>query len=325
MIWLPCERKVEEDTMIPYEEVDPRRYLGKDKPMVGTMRIEHNPVRGRNLGSGMVHWALHKEGYSVTLKYREAFSLDGSVVNQSMLESVAGSGRTPHEWCGPIIAVRETPHEFYEDITLGDFRHIIDYLFSYRTTETRESATHTEDRAPTIVRGVKICCYGEKRLHGSEPFISVDVSRAHPTRLNDSEGCISPISELLGMSLKLWKYTDTDNWIDLPGWDESLDAASNPDATFLMSETKLGKQNWGWAPLLWNMDIGNVLAVRADDQDLAVNDVRMMCYFARRKLQPLFEDALGGGLISRTRQEVLDFITKENLDKCAEELDMDSD
>ena len=55
-----------------------------------------------------------------------------------------------------------------------------------------------------------------------------------------------------------------------------------------------------------------VLAVRSDDKDLAIDDVRMMCCFARRKLQPMFEDALGGGYVQRTKKEVLDFITWGN-------------
>jgi len=109
-----------------------------------------------------------------------------------------------------MIAVRETPSEFYEDITLADFRHIIDYMMSYGMTETRESASHAEDHTHATIRGVKICCYGEEKLHGSEPYVSVNVSRAHSTRLYYSQGTISPISKLLGMPLKLWKYPDID-------------------------------------------------------------------------------------------------------------------
>lgn len=323
MIWLLCERKIEKDTGIPYEMINDYPYLGA---IGGTMRIEHNPVRGRNLGSGMTYWAPRKEGYSIALRYRDIFLVDGSGINQSLLTSVATSGRTPHKWCGPMIAVRETPDEFHEDITLGDFRHIIDYLISYRTTETRETASNVKDRKPVAVCGVKICCYGEEMLHGSEPYVLVDVTRAHPTRLTlGGEGSISPISERLGMPLRLWKYSDGDTWINPPGWNDNMDADSNPDAAFLMMETNLEKPTWGWAPLCWNMELGNVLAVRTDDQDLTVNDVKMMCDFTRRKLQPMFEDALGSGLISRTRQEVLDFITRENMLKYAAEMDEEND
>jgi len=325
MIWVPCERidSPEDDGyggMTSYELVNPHPHLGADRPHVGTMRIEYNPIRNRKLGSGMVYWARYREGYSISLKGREAFLKDGSAVNRSILTSVGTSGIIPHRWCGPIVAVRERPFDFYEDITLADFRHVIDYVISYGTTEVQESVSHRDTRQSTRLRGVKICCYGEIKLHGSEPYVSVDVPRAHPTRLLYGEGAVSPISKLLGMPLKLWKYPDIDTWIHPPGWDESMTADSNQDAAFLMMETEPGKPDWGWAPPYWNMYLGNVLAVRADDKDLAVDDVRMMCYFTRRKLRPMFEDALGSGFVPRTKQEVLDFITWENMARCRDEM-----
>ena len=254
--------------------------------------------------------------------YRETFLVDGSATNKSVLESVGTSGIPPHSWRGPILALRSTPHEIYEDITLADFRHFVDYLMSYGTTETRESASQPGNRSSATIRGVKICCYGEERLHGSEPYVPVDVSRAHPTRLTEPFSMTtSPISKLVGMPLVLWKYPDIKQWIEPPGWAENMTADSNPNAAFLMTETDPKKPNWGWAPLHWNTDIGNVLAVREDDKDLAVDDMAMMCYFARRKLQPLVEDALGAGLTRRTKQEVLDFATWENMMACRDEME----
>ena len=322
MAWLPCEREISDeefDNGISCEVVDLHPHLGMDRPIVGTRFIEHNPIRDRNLGSGMAVWALRKEGYSVALKFREAFLIDGSAINRSILMSLGASGTTPpHSWSGPIVAIRQTPSEPYEDITLADFRHIIDYLGSYRTNEARESAAHLEDRHPTSIRGVKICCYGEIKLHGSEPYVSVDISRAHPIRVSGREGAISPISKLLGMPLRLWKDRDIDTWINPPGWDANMNADNNQDAAFLMMQTDLKDPGWGWAPLYWNLDLGNVLVVREDGKDLAVDNIRTICCFIRRKLQPMFEDALGGGYVSRTKQEVLDFISWENMMKCRE-------
>jgi len=237
MIWLPCERKVDDEDRTPYESVDPHPHLGPDIPLVGTMRIEHNPIRDRNLGSGFVYWAPRKEGYSVALKFREAFSVDGSAMNRSLLTSVATSGVTPHQWCGPIVALRELPFEFYDDITLVDFRHIIDYLRSYRTTEVRESASDQDGHPSSRIRGVKICCYGEVKLHGSEPYVSVNVSRAHPTRLTYANGAVSPLSQLLGVPLRLWIDPSDTARIDPPGWSESMGASANENAALLMTET----------------------------------------------------------------------------------------
>lgn len=318
MIWVPIDYKMYEG--VPYHDINPYPYLGEDCPVTGIMRIEHNPVRGRNLGSGMVAFAAQKEGYSVAVIHREAFLKDGSLTNKSILKSVRLSGIPPHSWRGPIIALRTTPSESFEDITLADFRHIIDYLVSYRTTETRESTTKPDGRLTATVRGVKICCLGEEKLHGSEPYISVDVSRAHPARLTFGHCDISPISRLVGMPLKIWKYSDIDQQTDPPGWvgNESLDR--NPNAVFLMMETDPKKPDWGWIPRRWSEGLGNILAVRADDKDLTVKDVRMMCYFARHKLQPMFEDAMGSGSVQRTKQEVLEFITWGNMVACEDDI-----
>ena len=318
MIWLPVAREVDEG--LPFHVIDLRHYLGEDCAMEATMRIEHNPVRGRNLGSGMAWWHPRKEGYSVALIHRDAFLIDGSAPNVSILKSVSTSGTPANSWRGPIVALRTTPSEDYEDVTLADFRHIIDYLTSYGTTETRESAGRPKDRLSATIIGVKICCYGEEKVHGSESYISVDVSRAHPTRLTIPRGNISPISKLVGMPLRLWKYADIDQWANLPGWIENKNPDSNPNAAFLMMETDPEKADWGWAPLYWNRDLGNVLAVRADGKDLSVNDVKKMCYFARYKLQPRFEDAIGCGRIRRTKQEVLDYATWGNMMACEEEI-----
>ncbi|KAF7866920.1 hypothetical protein EAF04_005761 [Stromatinia cepivora] len=337
MIWIRCERKYLSDDGYgeeSYEKLHVHPHLGQDRPFPGVLRIEYNPVRDRNLGSGLVFWHPRKEGYSIALHHREAFLLDGSAINKSILSSVAASGTVGHSWRGPMIAIRETASELHEDITLGDFRHIIDWLISYGTTQSPESVDCSENDTSTAVRGVKICCYGEIKLHGSEPYISVDVPKGHMAHpgMKHREGSISTISELLGLPIRLWKCKDIDFWRDPPGWNENLNAPSNQSAAFMMmgtnpkdAETDLcfvdpKNSPWGWAPLYWSSDLGNVLATREDGKDLAVDEVRMMCEFARRKLQPMFEDSLGGGFVSRTKQEVLDFITWENMVKFNDEM-----
>jgi hypothetical protein len=238
------------------------------------------------------------------------------------MESVKTSGTVHHKWCGPIVAMRETWNEFNEDITLADFRHIIDYFVTYNTSEVREIANpQSYIRIPRAIRGVKICCYGEIKLHGTEPYVPVEVPKVHPIRWTHREGDISPISKLLGRPLRLWKFPDIETWIDPPGWSYNLGAVSNPDAAFLMMGADPRSEDWGWAPLYWNNDIGNVLVVYDDDIDLSVNELRLMCHFVRRKLQPMFEDSIGAGLVLRTKQEVLSFITRENMEKYKGELE----
>ncbi|RYP51167.1 hypothetical protein DL768_003435 [Monosporascus sp. mg162] len=248
------------------------------------------------------------------IQFREAALVDGSAINRSIPASVGASGTVPHPWCGPVIAMREMCSELYEDITLADFRHTLDYLMSYGTMETKES-DRSEGRPPTAVRGVKICCYGERRLHGSERYVAVDVPSHHPTRTICKDGSVSPISQHLGMPLRLWKDPDIETWRDPPGWYENRGAPSNQDASFLMKETNPGRPGWGFAPINWDGDLGNVLAIRVDEEDLAVDDLRAICHFIRKKLLPMFDDANGYGSVQRTKQEVLDSITWDNVVK----------
>jgi len=60
-----------------------------------------------------------------------------------------------------------------------------------------------------------------------------------------------------------------------------------------------------------------------DDSDLSVDELRLLCHFVRRKLLPMFEDSTGAGLVLRTKQEVLSFITRENMEKYKGELERD--
>ncbi|KAI8623618.1 hypothetical protein F5Y19DRAFT_492466 [Xylariaceae sp. FL1651] len=316
MIWIPCELEEESEDegcygKISYEIANLYPYLGTDKPFSGTILIQHNPIRGRELGSGTCSLTPQKTGYEIALRFREAFLVDGSNINRSILASVGASGIVPHKWSGPVIAMRQTWSELYEDITLADYRHTLDYLMSYGATETRES-DRSEGRPPTAVRGVKICCYGEQKLHGSERYVAVDVPSGHPTRTVVRRGSISPISQHFGMPLRLWKYPDIEAWLDPPGWHENIGATSNQDAAFLMMETNPGRPDWGFAPIDWGTGLGNVLAIREDGKDLAVDNLRAICHFIRKKLMLMFEDANGYGSVKRTKQQVVDFITWDN-------------
>ena len=63
-----------------------------------------------------------------------------------------------------------------------------------------------------------------------------------------------------------------------------------------------------------------MLLANANGGDLSLKYAEALCRFCREKLQPMFEDALGGGRVQRIKQEVLDFIKPESLRKFKEEL-----
>jgi len=139
MIWVPCERIHDPDDGMTYDRGDLGPLLGLDNPPKGTRHVEHNPIRARQLGSGIALWARKKAGYAIALQHRDMFLTDGSPLNRSILASVGTSGTVPYEWCGPVIAMRMIWSELYEDITLADFRHALDYFISYGTTATKQS------------------------------------------------------------------------------------------------------------------------------------------------------------------------------------------
>ncbi|KAJ5361967.1 hypothetical protein N7541_002811 [Penicillium brevicompactum] len=165
-----------------------------------------------------------------------------------------------------------------------------------RTARVPDQPQH----APSL-RGVKICCRGKIKVHQSEPFVSIDITRERQISLGS--GSISPISVCLGMPIRFWKD---------PNFRFHHDP-SNPDVAFMMMETDPFYESWGWAPGYWNRAIGSVLAVREDGQELAVNDMEMMCHFARNRLQPMFENVSELGSSVGGRQRVVDFITWDNV------------
>lgn len=317
LIWIPTERQYEEDSRVWWTDALVRSYLGPDSPSIGRLYVEHNDVRGRNLGSGKFGSALRNEGYCVTLLHRDGYLADGSPPNKSILASVRASGapRPPYAYNGPMVAMREVHPEDYADIQLSDFRHLMDYLITYASTDVRESVPDLQYRAPTVVRGVKICCDGEIKLHASEPFVSIDVRRSTRTNLSSIQGeSNSPISALLGIPLNFWKDPSAEFHVNPPGWDATQWASSNQNVAFMMMRTNPSDPSWGWAPLYWNHDIGNVWVVREDGQDLDVREVAMMCHFARFKLQRMFEDTIDSkDSTLQDRKRVLKYITRENM------------
>ncbi|KAL4902038.1 hypothetical protein BDW74DRAFT_187033 [Aspergillus multicolor] len=316
LIWIPTKRQYSEDSRVWWTEVLKHPYLGPDAPCTGRVKVEYNEVRGRNLGSGFAAAALQNEGYCVALLHREEYLIDGSVANQSILASVRASSAAtaPHAYRGPMIAMRATHSEGYSDIALSDFRHLMDYLVTYHNTNVRESIPGLQYPVRTSVRGVKICCDGVIKLHGSAPFVAEDVKYSTRLTLRTIQGdSISPISALLGMPLLFWRDPDAEFRDNPPGWEEPCSASSNENAARLMVGTEPSDTSWGLARFQWSWDVGNVWAIREDGQDLGVRDLAMMCCFARHKLARMFADVDESGGSIQDKQRVLSSTTWENM------------
>ena len=84
--------------------------------------FDSNKVRGRPLEN------------SIEIHNRDAFGLDGSIPNQSII--AATQGAVPHEWCGPVVALRKNGRSTtytgsFGDMGMEDYLHVVDHFKTY--------------------------------------------------------------------------------------------------------------------------------------------------------------------------------------------------
>lgn len=96
--------------------------MGDDKPPVQYMPFQINPVKRFELD------------HTLNLVCREEHGIDGSKLNRCILEVT--KDKTLHTWRGPVVALRQVgvgyqPYSVYEDITLADLHHAVDYFLAY--------------------------------------------------------------------------------------------------------------------------------------------------------------------------------------------------
>ncbi|MCJ1342337.1 hypothetical protein MMC31_000519 [Peltigera leucophlebia] len=134
LIWYQSERKVdvwggpaegepdEEEERAEFDIAKLGSVMGDDKPPVQYMPFQINPVKRFELD------------HTLNLVCREEHGIDGSKLNRCILEMT--KDKTPHNWRGPVVALRQVgvgyqPYSVYEDITLADLRHAVDYFLAY--------------------------------------------------------------------------------------------------------------------------------------------------------------------------------------------------
>lgn len=313
----------------------------------GSRNIEENKIRGRRLGRGFAAWAEENDGYCVTLLYRDNYLNDGSIPNRSIAASVKPSGSPFRSYCGPMTAYRMVPRETIEDITLGDFRHLIDHLLVYGketthwpgldpspppppppfalapppapapaaaptatpTPKTAEKPSPPPPSQDRTIRGGKIFCNGERKLHGRNQFARFDFTPSKRASLG--KGHVSPISKRLGMPLILWQDPDARYTTGPIGsWDCTF-------ATFLMLNIDPASQDWAWASAYWQTQVGSVLVLREDGKDLDLEHLAMMAYFCQHTMQDRLESAMENGPAPNSWQKLktLEYITWANMEK----------
>ncbi len=309
LIWVECRTEYEDEAPGSiYEHSQVREYLGGRVGQYDAFPerklIQRNILRDRNLDN------------SLEVICRETFGIDGSEVNKSIAK--ATDGAVAFTWRGPIIALKKRglgmDPSFHLDIDMQDYRDVVDYFISYGDESVQDGELGLRDMRGKV-RGVKINCKGDQRTFGADEFSAVDVPKGHPVFYSP----VAPISNLVGVPLHTRKCPPDRLWRD----NHDDDSYENVVATFLHLNTEDsngGPLGWGWAPLEWQNEVGSVLVVRSDGQNVTTREVEILCRFCQFKMQPLFENALGGGLVSMTREEVMGFLTPRGFAKYAAEV-----
>jgi len=126
--------------------------------------------------------------------------------------------------------------------------------------------------------GVKLSCKGAIEKFKASKFSSVPVPRQyHPV----FEAEISPISKLVEFPIRVMKY--------LPSEEMKEVRTRNRKATYLFRRTDPASDKFGWAPQVWQRDVGDVVAVRAGGKELLPQHMEALCRFCQYKVSPVFQ------------------------------------
>lgn len=244
--------------------------------------------------------------------HRDAFLNDWSLLNQSIVRATTGAAA--HLWKGPILALRKKGISYdpnnYENITLEDFRDVIDYFLAYGN----ETITEEDQTRNTKIKGVRVNCEGDQKISGAKRFVAAQVPRYHPIFATNNTPC--GISRL-GLPVLVRKYPANKAWLK----NDSISSSGyiNQAATFLHLNTDPNSQamlGWGWAPMEWQNKVGSVLVVRLDGEELLPQQREALCMFCQVKMQP-FEDSMGADMDPEhpmSKNAVLQQMTKSSFD-----------
>ncbi|TFK70047.1 hypothetical protein BDN72DRAFT_839476, partial [Pluteus cervinus] len=125
LIWAECK------TMYDPDDIPSTWYMPNiDQYICPKTKPESSPeynVVGRNLVRN------RDLEYQLVVVARDTFLFDGSQINQGVKK--ATKGMMGHTWCGPITAMHTTNKRYdsvttYGDVTLRDFRDVVDYFAS---------------------------------------------------------------------------------------------------------------------------------------------------------------------------------------------------
>jgi hypothetical protein len=193
--------------------------------------------------------------------------------------------------------------------------------------EEPSTAEMDASKPRTLIMGVEVTCRGDRDL-GAAPFVQFNVPHNHPLRnpsLFKGNVELSEISAKLGIPVRGWRSTES--------YMEYHDTSNTTACKLFMDMTFAAhtiNHPFGEVPQQWQNNSGNVMLVRADDQDLTVDEAELLCQFVEDKLEGMMWAAVDYQefvledsekpletrieLARKEFQKAVDFISRENME-----------
>lgn len=133
------------------------------------------------------------------------------------------------------------------------------------------------------VKGVIVSCSGDIRVLGADKFIPVDVPIFDPVFEADK----STSSEMIGAPVRVRKLPPH------PAWENSAEQNiyENQEVTRLFRAMDSEQEDFGFAPMQWDLGVGSALVVRDDHTDITPQQVEVLCYYSWEHTTDMFQDA----------------------------------
>jgi MYND finger len=295
LVYVDCRRKWDEEDGQSFEMPEMSSLLGNDKPDVGRTAVT-------------AHGGVMMD-HTICIHFRDAFLKDGSTQNKSIIACTRGA--VVHTWNGPFVVMTQPTTNIdpgvFEDVTLGDLRSAVDYFSRYRD-ESVEDLEAFHDMTEPIVKGVRISCDSDRRISGADEYTPIGVRADH---IMFFAGDRPRMPELMQIPILVY-LIEPDRLQEVEAWaeDDTRPSYATTSVTFLFLDANPKSTSWGWAPFKWQENFGTVIVVREDRKKITPRQVEALCCYCHYKMQPLFQDSYGGGLVERTKAEVLSHLTK---------------
>lgn len=234
------------------ENSDAERFIRDDKPSPRWHIVSENDHRKR-----FTQHCIH-------LVCGGKLTLDGSVPNRSVIG--AAGDKAAYGWRGPIIAVAkdgtgEDPACF-GDITLHDFRDVVDFFLSYDGTQ---SGIWIKRIVEGTAKGVRIDCPGG--------FNAVEIDTHHRVFYQNLRRD-PDIPRMVGLPICILRSPPEKAW--------STDPAKFRSHSIIFLHLRVEDcwdSVWGAVPDIWINEGGSALVVRSQAEDLLPEHLEVLCDF----------------------------------------------